>query len=164
MKTVMKCPCGSNKDLELCCQTIIDGQVADASAEQLMRSRYTAYAQKNCAYIFNTYAKCKQPDNPLSEIQDWAKQCQWLKLEIIKPSQSRADNNQYQFVEFKASYLTNHEVWQMHECSRFVKEDGNWRYLDGDIKYHNRLKLVTGNEQCPCGSPRKYKRCCLNSQ
>ncbi|WP_068547624.1 YchJ family protein [Thalassotalea crassostreae] len=165
----MKCPCGSIKNFDACCQPIINGDKEADTAEQLMRSRYSAYQQKNAVYIQLTYAKEKQIDNSISDIQQWMDETTWCKLEIISTDKNvNSSNNKnsdikasYDFVEFCANYFANDELWQLHENSRFIKENGLWRYLDGDIKQHKRLQKVTRNSPCPCGSARKYKRCCM---
>ncbi|MEW6998600.1 YchJ family protein [Colwelliaceae bacterium BS250] len=162
----MKCPCGSDKDFSSCCQPFINKQQLPKTAEQLMRSRYSAYAIKDSEYIFQTYAMSKQPDNAINDIKEWAEQTTWLTLEILPTDpestfESAKDNEQqYYYVEFCADYLTNNEVWQMHEYSRFIIEDAQLKYLDGEVKHNKLLRTVTRNDTCPCGSARKYKRCC----
>ena len=160
----MKCPCGSDNKFSSCCQPFINKQQQPKTAEQLMRSRYSAYAIKNSEYIYQTYAISKQPENAITDIKEWAEQTTWLSLQIL-PLEPELDNvkdneQKFYYVEFCADYLTDNEVWQMHECSRFIIEDDQFKYLDGDVKHNKLLKKVTRNDICPCGSTRKYKRCC----
>ena len=52
---------------------------------------------------------------------------------------------------------------RLHEVSRFVREHSRWQYLDGRIIPADRpaARVKTGrNDPCPCGSGRKYKKCC----
>jgi SEC-C motif-containing protein len=77
------CICGHEQIFESCCKPYIDGDKIAQSSETLMRSRYSAYAQGNAKYIFNTYAKDKQAENPVKEIAEFANSCQFIKLEII---------------------------------------------------------------------------------
>jgi SEC-C motif-containing protein len=37
-------------------------------------------------------------------------------------------------VEFIARYKIDGRAYRLHENSRFVREDGCWFYVDGDIK------------------------------
>ncbi|WP_185962560.1 YchJ family protein [Thalassomonas sp. M1454] len=160
--SIQSCPCGSKQEFKNCCQPFINKTAIPQTPEQLMRSRYSAYAVKDAEYILATYALSKQVDNALNEIKEWAQQTKWLALKILTPSSKKLEKNgQYDHVEFIADYLVADEVWQMHERSRFIQEEGQWSYLDGDIISHECIKTVTRNSPCPCGSARKYKRCCL---
>lgn len=123
-----------------------------------MRSRYSAYAVKNSAYIAKTYAMSKQSENSVEDIAEWAKQTTWLSLEVLDTDYS---DSKYHFVEFVAVYLVEKEVWRMHEKSRFMQEQKLWRYLDGDVGEHKLIKKLSRNEDCPCNSNKKFKRCCM---
>jgi SEC-C motif-containing protein len=123
------CPCGSQKKFSQCCETIITGTKKAETAEQLMRSRYTAYATKNAQYLFNTYATLAQVENSVDEIQAWADQTKWLKLTIL----SHQSKEQSATVEFIAEYVFQQKNYKMREKSRFIKENNEWRYLDGEV-------------------------------
>ncbi len=71
-----------------------------------------------------------------------------LKLNILEAKDDE--------VEFKAYYRENDMIHVLHERSKFVKKDGEWLYDSG--KFFN--TKVERNESCPCGSGRKYKKCC----
>ncbi|MDN3651242.1 YchJ family protein [Thalassotalea ponticola] len=150
------CPCGSNKPLQQCCLVFIEGRDIAQSAEQLMRSRYTAYALGNANYIAQTYAKAQQRNNSEADIQAWIEQTHWLGLTIEDTNYS--DNEQH-FVQFVASYLYQDQIRQLQENSRFIKEDGHWRYIDGNILSDHLIRRVTRNDPCPCNSGKKFKRC-----
>jgi len=126
----MKCPCGANVDYALCCELIITGNAPAVTPEQLMRSRYSAYATKNADYIFNTYASSSQPIISQQDILDWANQTTWLNLNII----AHHSTAEFGSVEFIATYQHAMQKFELHEISRFIKEHGQWRYLDGEIK------------------------------
>jgi len=151
----MKCPCGLNKNFETCCSEIINGNTA-ATAEQLMRSRYSAYATNNVQYIFDTYESASREEQCLDDIALWAKQCKWIALNVI----STSTNGNKATVEFSAKYLQKSKLYQLHENSRFIKTDGNWYYLDGDIISHTELAKIKANDLCPCNSGKKFKKCC----
>jgi SEC-C motif-containing protein len=50
------------------------------------------------------------------------------------------------------------------ERSRFVKESDRWYYVDGllptPVTYRREEEKVGRNDPCPCGSGKKYKKCC----
>ena len=148
------CPCGSKQDFSLCCQSLHAGDSQAQTPEQLMRSRFSAYALKDAKYVFTTYAQSQQTANPVSEIKDFANSCRFTKLRVLDTEY----NEQEVFVEFKANYFYQNLYCELHEKSRFIKEDGLWRYLDGEITPVADIKIGR-NDECPCGSGKKYKKC-----
>jgi len=121
------CPCGSARNLQDCCQPFLQAKRLPASAEALMRSRYTAYVLNDVAYLLATW----HPDTcPESLDLDQASPSQWLGLAIKRYSQIDADHAE---VEFVARYKIDGRGFRMQETSRFVRIEGRWLYLDGDI-------------------------------
>lgn len=151
----MKCPCGSSMAFADCCQPIITGTKCASTAEQLMRSRYSAYATNIAEYLVKTYATNAINQPSIVEIADWANQCQWLELKI-HPQVTPVDD----VVEFSAYYLQGKQYIELREKSRFIVEQGEWRYLDGDILRHQALSKLKRNDNCPCQSNKKFKLCC----
>jgi SEC-C motif-containing protein len=152
----MLCPCDSKATFATCCQPIIEKHCKAQSAEQLMRSRYSAYATQNADYIFTSYANISQQEQSINEINTWAKQCKWIKLEIIDSQTDALAAT----VEFSAYYLQKSTLYQLHEKSRFIVENNEWRYLDGDIITHQEITKVKRNDPCPCLRRKKFKLCC----
>lgn len=148
------CLCNSKLSYADCCEKLHASSAQATTPEQLMRSRYVAYALKNAKYVYQTYAKEKQPENPIKEIADFANSCRFSNLDVI----AAEHNDKTGVVEFCVSYFYQNLYCQLHEKSRFVKEDGLWRYLDGDIFPTTDIK-VGRNDECPCGSGKKYKKC-----
>lgn len=148
------CPCGSKRDYTICCQPLHNGTTHAATPEQLMRSRYSAYTLKDAKYIFATYAKSQQSSNAIAEIKDFANSCRFVKLTVLNSEQ----NDELGFVEFKAHYFYQNLFCELHENSKFIKEDAKWCYLSGDITPVADIK-VGRNDECPCGSGKKYKKC-----
>lgn len=160
-----KCPCGSNLTYDECCDPIIQGKKAAATAEQLMRSRYSAYAKGEIQYIFAS----SYPDT-LKEIdekgtREWAANCEWTNLKIIKTIDGDPQDNEG-WVEFVASFKEKGINKEHHELSNFKKKDGVWYFVDGEgvaPKQFIRPTPKTGrNDPCPCGSGKKFKKCCLH--
>lgn len=158
------CYCDSLKTFDECCALIINKQIKAETATALMRSRYTAYATKEAQYIVDTYHSSKRSEHTVADIQSWAEQTQWLKLEVTQPSNltlNDANNASNEQVRFTATYLHDKRLYKMSELSSFMIEDGEWRYLDGSDIVHTDLGKVKSNDSCPCQSGKKFKKCCL---
>jgi SEC-C motif domain protein len=131
------CPCCSNNAYADCCEPFLSGQAPAPTAEALMRSRYTAYSKTQVDYLIATlHPKSRQPDDRQT-LQQNSQLTQWVGLTILKTQKGRPQDSQG-IVEFVAEYrgasvLQATAVNQLHERSRFVKEDGQWFYVDGDI-------------------------------
>jgi len=144
----MECYCKSKKKFSECCQPYLSGVKKAESAEELMRSRYSAYVLGDGNYILNTATKDASLEVDAALIQEYAKSVKWLGLEIVKSSRDE--------VEFKAYYKDSDGLKVQHERSDFTFEDGIWLYRDGEF-----LNSKIGrNILCPCGSGKKYKKCC----
>ncbi|ORM69940.1 YchJ family protein [Pantoea rwandensis] len=147
-----KCPCCSGKQYSLCCQPFLSGQEIPASAEQLMRSRYTAYVEKNAAYLAATWHSSKRVADFETLLSESFIDSEWLGLNVTRCNHGSHENEA--FVTFFARYLEKGRASAIYECSRFLREDQRWYYIDGTTPELGR------NDRCPCGSDKKYKKCC----
>ncbi len=156
----MNCPCGG-KSFEECCGPYIKGEKLPESAEALMRSRYTAYATGNVEYIKETTAPADQKDFDMDAAKSWASESEWKGFEILSKENGTA-NDEEGIIEFVARYRIKDKVESHHEVSSFKKLDGRWYFMDGQIitQVVNRENKVGRNEPCPCGSGKKFKKCC----
>lgn len=152
------CLCCSTVAYGECCQPFHTGEKIPVTAEALMRSRYTAYALHNGVYLQATWDVTKRPERI-----DFSKEnIDWLRLEITETKKGGVKDNKG-LVTFKAYYMQDGEEHVMNEISRFTKQSGRWFYLDGVIKSIGKVGLQTNtgkNAPCPCGSGKKFKRCC----
>lgn len=146
------CPCGRGYYSE-CCQPLHQGKKKAHSAEQLMRSRYSAFAQHEIEYLLHTTAIGQQAALDITAIREWSQSNRWLKLEIIQ-AQEKLDKNHAQ-VEFKAHYHDAHQTQTHHEVSHFVQQAGAWYFLDPTTAMQISMK-----QACICGSGKKFKQCC----
>ena len=122
---VRPCPCGSGLPLAECCGRLHDGTATAATAEQLMRSRYSAFAVGDAGYLLATWHSSTRPRS-----LDLDPAIHWTGLDVLAStggSLLAAEGT----VEFRASYRAGGREGAQHENSRFVREDGRWRYLDG---------------------------------
>ena len=113
--------------------------------EQLMRSRYEAFVNMDGEYLSQTTTQETSTD-----MSGYAN-IEWLRLDVID-----AHDN---IVEFKAFYRESNELMVLHEISRFVQVDGEWKYDDGKLI----ASKIERNDICPCGSSKKYKKCCMKN-
>ncbi len=152
------CICGSGLNYPDCCGRFHSGAAQPATAEALMRSRFSAYAKRDVDYLLATWDTPKRPASI-----DFSKETAvWQKLSIVSTKKGGAQDSKG-IVEFKAYYLQDGEDHFMHEISRFVKTNARWLYLDGVIKAAGKLNANNNsgkNAPCACGSGKKFKRCC----
>jgi SEC-C motif domain protein len=118
------CPCGTGEPVAACCGRLHSGRQPAATAEQLMRSRYSAFALGEEAYLLSSWHPSTRPRtlrvDPAQE---------WTRLEIVGHTGGgpfHADGT----VEFRAHYRVGGRDGVLHENSRFVREDGEWQYLE----------------------------------
>ena len=117
------CPCGGSS-ITHCCGPLLSGAQHATSAEQLMRSRYSAYVLGEENYLSETWYKETRPTETVTD-----KSLQWLGLEVRQSSQE----DDAATVEFVARCRVQGRGQRLHEISRFVREDGRWFYVDGNI-------------------------------
>lgn len=123
-----------------------------------MRSRFSAYARRDGAYLLATWDRGSCP----GAIDFSKEQAEWQRLEIVTCKKGGKTDSKG-LVEFRAYYLLDGEEHVMHELSRFKKVGNRWFYLDGLVKSVGKVGLRTSqgkNAPCPCGSGKKFKRCC----
>lgn len=153
------CYCCSGKTYQLCCGKFIDEANIPETAEELMRSRYSAYAQAKTDYIEKTMRGKAALCFDKAEAALWAKSLKWVGLKVLQVSFLPELDKAY--VEFLAFYCIEDRLHTIHEKSEFVRENGCWFYINGEL-YEIKPQAVNRNSLCPCGSLKKYKRCCKN--
>lgn len=126
----MPCFCKSNLPFENCCEPIIKGERSAATAEELMRSRYTAYVISDINYLMRSHHRSTRPLKDKKDILQWTKSVTWLGLVIVDKKAGSVNDSEGR-VEFKASYLENGQLQCIHEDSFFIKEKGVWYYKNG---------------------------------
>lgn len=127
------CPCGrlspQRQPLALadCCGRYLDhfDTAAAPDAEHLMRSRYSAFVLQRRDYLLATWHASQRPSS-----LDFEPGAQWLGLEVRR---HRTLDAAHAEVEFVARYRVAGRAVRLHEKSRFVREEGRWYYVDGDV-------------------------------
>lgn len=118
------CPCGTDKTYDECCKALHQGLRLALSAEELMRSRYTAYVKKLKDYLLSTWHSSQRA---AMENLSFEPGLRWsgLKINATKAGQEGDSMGE---VQFTASYRFHNQPAQLKEHSRFIKEDGRWYY------------------------------------
>ncbi|MCB9875985.1 MAG: YchJ family protein [Planctomycetes bacterium] len=159
----MQCPCTSGSDYASCCEPIITQQRQAKTAEELMRSRYSAYALGHVDWIVDSQSPDGRQFVDRDATEQWSKKAQWHRMEVLETQQGGEDDTEG-FVSFKAYYTMGGEDITHHEVASFRKEDGVWYFVDGvEVKprpFKRTERKVGPNEPCSCGSGKKFKKCC----
>ncbi|MDO4430732.1 MAG: YchJ family protein [Lonepinella koalarum] len=146
------CPCQSGNTYQDCCAPFHQFYQYPANAEQLMRSRYTAFVLQQIDYIVKTTAPLQQKRLNVEALANWAAETQWLGLNIQKyiPHLSKI----HSAVEFEAFFNTPEGRQTHREYSLFVTIEKRWYFVDPTVD------LPTMKQACLCGSGKKFKHCC----
>lgn len=157
------CPCGSKSPYADCCEPYLTGRAATPTAEKLMRSRYSAYVVGAIDYLGETLHPSHRTDWDREATRRWADDAAWLGLEILKTENGRETDSEG-IVEFIASYREQGVDRAHRERSVFRRHGGRWYYVEGEgpkpQPQRNVGAKIGRNDPCPCGSGKKYKRCC----
>ncbi|MBI9080939.1 MAG: YchJ family protein [Pseudodesulfovibrio sp.] len=156
------CPCGSGKDHAECCTPYISGEKPAPTAEALMRSRYSAYVFKDLDYLKESLAPEALDGHEEDSVKEWAEKAEWLGLEI-HDTWAGGEGDEAGIVEFSANYIIDGETLAHRERAEFKRIGEHWRYVDGNMASAQPIRKETKvgrNEPCPCGSGKKFKKCC----
>lgn len=155
------CPCGTGRPFAECCGPYLSGSAAPPTAEALMRSRYTAYARERVDYVEATTAAAERAEFDRRGAATWARTATFTKLEVLATERG-GEGDDEGVVDFAATFEEAGRTKVLRERSRFVREDGAWRYAGGSKGESVRREApkVGRNDPCPCGSGKKFKKCC----
>jgi len=124
------CYCGKPMAYDLCCGALHARKRKAQTAEELMRSRYSAFAVADVDYILRTYAPETRPNSERAEIKNWAASVMWLGLQVLSTQKGKAGDTEGR-VKFKALYSEAGKIHEMVEDSYFRFEKEQWFYVDG---------------------------------
>ena len=122
------CDCGAPRAYADCCGRYHAGalHLQAPTAEALMRSRYSAFVRGLQAYVLATWHPSTRP----AVIEPEPDGLRWLGLDV---RQHRVQDATHATVEFVARSKLAGRAQRLHETSRFVREEGHWFYVDGDM-------------------------------
>ena len=155
------CPCCSGETYQDCCEPIIKGKKTAETAEQLMRARYAAHEMVEVDFIYESLHPDFRKDYDKKATKKWAEESEWLGLEIvdIKDGGPKDETGE---VEFIARFKDKDGRRGYHERGAFRKHRKKWHFTEGVMVKGQPLSVtkVGRNDPCPCGSGKKYKKCC----
>jgi len=162
------CPCRVREDdkreFSACCGPYLARAAAPPTAEALMRSRYSAFVKADIDYLSETLCEEQRKTFDRESTENWAKASQWQGIDI-QATENGLEGDDEGTVTFTAHFIHKGKPLPHKEKSRFIREgeDRRW-YFAGEISIKN-APVVLGeragrNDPCPCGSGKKYKKCC----
>ncbi len=169
---MQECPCGSVFPYTDCCGILIRGTTVADTAEDLMRSRYTAHVVEEWDYLIQTRRSDERKD-----LQDMAianEGVEWKKLEVLHSHKGGQADEEGE-VTYSATFEKDGKTEVLKETAIFLKEEGRWVYcgqrsqpkIASPAKASRSAKpfvrsgaKVGRNDPCSCGSGKKYKKCC----
>ena len=123
------CPCNSKRRYLDCCGLFLESNEKANTAEQLMRSRYSAFTIANGEYLqLSHYSKTRPNKRELKDLIKWTKSVQWVKLEVLKTEKGQ-ENDKEGTVEFRAYFFRNGKLDVIHEKSIFLMDSAYWVYF-----------------------------------
>lgn len=146
------CPCGSALEYSACCQRYLAGTLLAPDPSQLMRSRYSAFVMQDADYLIKTWHPSCQAHHFRADLESGFQRTDWQGLTVFAADAGSTPDEG--FVSFIARFTDNTRSGVIIERSRFLKENGQWYYVDGT------RPLIGRNDPCPCGSGKKFKKCC----
>ncbi len=152
------CPCQSGATYAACCRPALSGERPAATAEALMRSRYTAFCLNHSTYLLETTHSSRRDAWDAERLSRDNQRTTWTGLRVLE---SRGDAEALEgYVHFIARFVENDREGELEERSRFQREAGAWVYVDGATEVSAANRKTGRNDPCPCGSGKKFKRCC----
>ena len=131
MSPALPCPCASTLPYADCCGRLhaehaASGKLIAATPEALMRSRYAAFVLDLRPYLLASWHASTRP----ADLEPPEPGLKWLGLDVKRSLVQDADHGS---VEFVARSKLGGRAHRLHEVSRFVRENGEWFYVDGDL-------------------------------
>ena len=121
-----------------------------------MRSRYTAFAEGRVDYLLKTLHPSKRRPEDFASLSGGTSKVRWTGLRVLETS-AGLEGDDTGVVEFVAFYEESGRAGELHERSRFCRQDGAWFYLDGETP--GRVRKPGRRDRCWCGSGKLYRKC-----
>jgi len=159
----MDCPCGSGRTYEECCEPVITGEAPAATAEALMRARYSAYVTEEIDFLLESLHPDHRAEHDAEAVRNWAAGSDWHGLQILDAEAGGPEDDTGR-VEFACEYTFEDKDHVHHEVGHFARHQGRWYFVEGDAvrpqPFRREQPKVGRNDPCPCGSGKKFKKCC----
>nr|WP_320131217.1 YchJ family metal-binding protein [uncultured Holophaga sp.] len=125
------CPCTSKRLYPQCCEPYLTGKKVPETAEQLMRSRFSAYAMQRPDYLIATTAAKERAELDAEELKAYCKEIKCISLKVIS-TEGGGKSDREGKVLFHASLQYGGRRVLHRELSTFTREEGRWVYVDGE--------------------------------
>ncbi len=126
------CPCGGGS-YGSCCRPLHRQERTAQTAEQLMRSRYSAYALAEVEHLLRTQPSPEPLPQRRRSLQASCRQLRWRQLLVLATEAGGSDDLEGT-VTFEAHYSAGGKRGVLRERSRFVRDggrlDGAWLYVE----------------------------------
>ncbi len=174
------CPCGSTHSYSDCCKIYHDGAPIP-NALAMLRARYSAHCLMLIDFVLNTVHPHFKEDLPEASAREHTEQCMknilWLSLEVHNSGTlptKEVDEIAREFATYSLKYKTLGKDLSTPEKEFHTQHTSYFEYFNGTLYYTTDLdklvnrtparseKLTGRNEACPCGSGKKYKKCCIH--
>jgi SEC-C motif-containing protein len=166
-KSGTPCPCCSGRPYSDCCEPVVTSARPAATAEELMRARYSAYASGAIDFIISSTHPDRRPECDEKAIRSWSANSDWTGFEIASAEAGKEGDSEGK-VEFIARFTEDRMKKILHETGVFKRIDGQWYYVDGTIHPPKPFVREDGklnrNDPCSCGSGKKFKKCCMGKE
>lgn len=127
MTDIAPCPCGgypAGASYADCCEPALTLQTWPPTAQQLMRSRYTAHVRGDADHLFRTWHPSTRPADTAPEPGT-----EWTGLSVEAVSQGGLQDDDG-VVEYTARYREADGVAdELHEVARFTRRARRWMYV-----------------------------------
>ena len=126
-----------------------------------MRARYSAHVKVDVDFLYESTHPDYREGYDHKGTKSWAEKSEWHGLEIIKVTAGGAQDEEGE-VEFIANFRDKEAIRSHHECGQFKRQSKKWLFTEGDMVKSQPLSVtkIGRNDPCPCGSGKKYKKCC----
>ncbi len=158
-----ECPCSSGKMYQDCCEPLLSGSRKAETAEELLRARYSAHVKLEMDFVKDTTHPDQVSRYEPATAKSWAEKSEWDRLEVVD-IEGGAPDDETANIEFVAHFRQKDKLKTHHELAHFKRYEGEWFFYDGQGVVPKQVvrqqPKVGRNEPCPCGSGKKYKKCC----
>jgi len=162
------CPCRAmspeKRLFSECCGPYLAHEKNPPTAEALMRSRYSAFTKGDIDYLYETLSPDQRSDFNRTATSDWANKSQWRGLEIVETEQG-LEGDSVGKVTFVAHFTRDGKPLTHKEKSLFRRDPAKGVWFFAEELSLKSAPVVLGpqpgrNDPCPCGSGKKFKKCC----
>ncbi len=129
------------------------------SPKALLEARYKAFTKSDVDFILNSCHPDVRKKHKREDIEAWSRNARWQGLDV-EDVQEEGDSG---FVTFTCRYEQDGQDVVHKEIAEFRKHEEKWYYYNSSFPSSTMRReeaKIGRNDPCPCGSGKKYKKCC----